>query len=200
MSFHCYKCMIKNIEFPWCPCSFQWKKKCLIFDWQVQNPAAPHGEPPKSFTFDTVFAPGSKQTDLYNQTARSIVDAVMEGYNGKCYIKTCLTGILQNDWIDLHSGYFILFLLSVWSSVHLCCMFMFRPIHYMINHVVYIHVHPYIHTCIRVIYINVYVQYMYVYLYVCGSQLSPAWCSSSQFPCYEYDCGKTGQVLNSAYM
>ncbi|XP_038056544.1 kinesin-II 85 kDa subunit-like [Patiria miniata] len=52
---------------------------------QVQNPAAPKGEPPKSFTFDTVFAPGSKQTDVYNQTARSIVDAVMEGYNGTIF-------------------------------------------------------------------------------------------------------------------
>ncbi|XP_071786480.1 kinesin-II 85 kDa subunit-like [Asterias amurensis] len=52
---------------------------------QVKNPSAPRGEPPKSFTFDTVFAPGSKQTDLYNQTARSIVDAVMEGYNGTIF-------------------------------------------------------------------------------------------------------------------
>ena len=49
---------------------------------QVVNPNAPRGEPPKTFTFDTVFAPGSKQTDVYNQTARPIVDAVMEGYNG----------------------------------------------------------------------------------------------------------------------
>ena len=56
---------------------------CVLLYHQVQNPAAPRGEPPKSFTFDTVFAPGSKQTDVYNQTARPIVDAVMEGYNGK---------------------------------------------------------------------------------------------------------------------
>lgn len=50
---------------------------------QVTNPDAPRGEPPKTFTFDTVFAPGCKQTDVYNQTARPIVEAVMEGYNGK---------------------------------------------------------------------------------------------------------------------
>ncbi|XP_071502958.1 kinesin-II 85 kDa subunit-like [Diadema antillarum] len=52
---------------------------------QVTNPSAPKGEPPKSFTFDTVFAPGAKQTDVYNQTARPIVDAVIEGYNGTIF-------------------------------------------------------------------------------------------------------------------
>ena len=49
---------------------------------QVVNPNAPRGEPPKMFTFDTVFDSKSKQADVYNQTARPIVDAVMEGYNG----------------------------------------------------------------------------------------------------------------------
>lgn len=53
---------------------------------QVTNPDAPKGEPPKTFTFDTVFAPGCKQTDVYNQTARPIVEAVMEGYNGRLYV------------------------------------------------------------------------------------------------------------------
>ena len=53
---------------------------------QVTNPNAPKGEPPKTFTFDTVFAPGAKQTDVYNQTARPIVDAIIEGYNGKYFI------------------------------------------------------------------------------------------------------------------
>ncbi|PIK48750.1 Kinesin-II 85 kDa subunit [Apostichopus japonicus] len=52
---------------------------------QVTNPDAPRGEPPKTFTFDTVFAPGCKQTDVYNQTARPIVEAVMEGYNGTIF-------------------------------------------------------------------------------------------------------------------
>jgi len=40
-------------------------------------------EPPKTFTFDTVFGPDSKQVDVYNLTARPIVDSVLEGYNGK---------------------------------------------------------------------------------------------------------------------
>uniref|UniRef100_A0A3P9MMY8 Kinesin motor domain-containing protein n=1 Tax=Oryzias latipes TaxID=8090 RepID=A0A3P9MMY8_ORYLA len=39
-------------------------------------------EPPKKFTFDTVFGPDSKQLDVYNLTARPIVDSVLEGYNG----------------------------------------------------------------------------------------------------------------------
>ena len=40
-------------------------------------------EPPKCFTFDTVFGPDSKQLDVYNLTARPIIDSVLEGYNGK---------------------------------------------------------------------------------------------------------------------
>uniref|UniRef100_A0A8D0H2G1 Kinesin-like protein n=1 Tax=Sphenodon punctatus TaxID=8508 RepID=A0A8D0H2G1_SPHPU len=38
-------------------------------------------EPPKTFTFDTVFGPESKQLDVYNLTARPIIDSVLEGYN-----------------------------------------------------------------------------------------------------------------------
>ena len=40
-------------------------------------------EPPKTFTFDTVFGPDCKQVDVYNEVARPIVDCVLEGYNGK---------------------------------------------------------------------------------------------------------------------
>ncbi|XP_053734668.1 kinesin-like protein KIF3A [Synchiropus splendidus] len=42
-------------------------------------------EPPKTFTFDTVFGPDSKQLDVYNLTARPIVDSVLEGYNGTIF-------------------------------------------------------------------------------------------------------------------
>uniref|UniRef100_A0A8C1XLW0 Kinesin-like protein n=1 Tax=Cyprinus carpio TaxID=7962 RepID=A0A8C1XLW0_CYPCA len=42
-------------------------------------------EPPKTFTFDTVFSPDSKQLDVYNLTARPIVDSVLEGYNGTIF-------------------------------------------------------------------------------------------------------------------
>ncbi|CAI5651832.1 unnamed protein product [Oreochromis niloticus] len=44
----------------------------------------PH-EPPKTFTFDTVFGPDSKQLDVYNLTARPIIDSVLEGYNGTIF-------------------------------------------------------------------------------------------------------------------
>lgn len=42
-------------------------------------------EPPKTFTFDTVFGSDSKQLDVYNLTARPIVESVLEGYNGTIF-------------------------------------------------------------------------------------------------------------------
>lgn len=48
-------------------------------------------EPPKTFTFDTVFGPESKQLDVYNLTARPIIDSVLEGYNGKCLVSSLCT-------------------------------------------------------------------------------------------------------------
>uniref|UniRef100_A0A8C5PNN2 Kinesin-like protein n=1 Tax=Leptobrachium leishanense TaxID=445787 RepID=A0A8C5PNN2_9ANUR len=42
-------------------------------------------EPPKTFTFDTVFGTDSKQLDVYNLTARPIIDSVLEGYNGTIF-------------------------------------------------------------------------------------------------------------------
>ena len=51
----------------------------------VKDPNAKHGEPPKKFTFDTVFGPQCKQVDVYNTVARPIVEKVLEGYNGKKY-------------------------------------------------------------------------------------------------------------------
>ncbi|PSN34215.1 Kinesin-like protein KIF3A [Blattella germanica] len=48
----------------------------------VVNPTAADGEPPKTFTFDRVFDTDSRQTDVYNETARPIVDKVLMGYNG----------------------------------------------------------------------------------------------------------------------
>ncbi|XP_076811418.1 kinesin-like protein KIF3A [Clavelina lepadiformis] len=49
----------------------------------VQKPKSK--DPPKTFTFDTVFGPDSKQVDVYNLTARPIVDSVLEGYNGTIF-------------------------------------------------------------------------------------------------------------------
>lgn len=51
----------------------------------VENPNAAHGEPPKVFSFDTVFDTDSTQMDIYNETARPIVDKVLQGYNGTIF-------------------------------------------------------------------------------------------------------------------
>uniref|UniRef100_A0A6A7FVA2 Kinesin-like protein n=2 Tax=Hirondellea gigas TaxID=1518452 RepID=A0A6A7FVA2_9CRUS len=42
-------------------------------------------EPPKTFTFDSVFGIDSKQVDVYNLAARPIVENVLEGYNGTIF-------------------------------------------------------------------------------------------------------------------
>ncbi len=49
----------------------------------LSNPESRGSEPPKVYSFDRVFAPDCKQTDVYNDGARPIVDSVIEGYNGK---------------------------------------------------------------------------------------------------------------------
>ncbi|KAI9204425.1 P-loop containing nucleoside triphosphate hydrolase protein [Polychytrium aggregatum] len=42
-------------------------------------------EPPKSFTFDSVFDSGCEQLEVYNTTARPIVESVLSGYNGTIF-------------------------------------------------------------------------------------------------------------------
>ncbi|KAJ3324199.1 Kinesin-like protein kif3a [Blyttiomyces sp. JEL0837] len=42
-------------------------------------------EPPKTFTFDSVFDWNSRQIDVYNTTARPIVESVLNGYNGTIF-------------------------------------------------------------------------------------------------------------------
>lgn len=51
----------------------------------IQQPDARSGDVPKVFTFDRVFGPESKQTDVYNDAARAIVESVIEGYNGTIF-------------------------------------------------------------------------------------------------------------------
>eukprot|EP01135_Chromosphaera_perkinsii_P002471 Nk52_evm77s223 gene=Nk52_evmTU77s223 len=52
----------------------------------VTNPNPKPGiEPKRSFTFDAVFDPQSKQVDVYNSVARPIVDSCIEGYNGTIF-------------------------------------------------------------------------------------------------------------------
>ncbi|XP_063981027.1 kinesin-like protein KIF3A [Diachasmimorpha longicaudata] len=51
----------------------------------VENPNAQQGEPPKVFSFDAAFDVDSTQVDIYNETARPIVDKVLQGYNGTIF-------------------------------------------------------------------------------------------------------------------
>ncbi|KAF7989869.1 hypothetical protein HCN44_008543 [Aphidius gifuensis] len=51
----------------------------------VENPNAAHGEPPKVFSFDAAFDIDSTQIDIYSETARPIVDKVLQGYNGTIF-------------------------------------------------------------------------------------------------------------------
>ena len=55
---------------------------CFFLAVTVPNPKATR-EPKKIFTFDNVFGADSSQAELYNETARRIVDAVLQGYNGR---------------------------------------------------------------------------------------------------------------------
>ncbi|EDW73024.2 uncharacterized protein Dwil_GK17320 [Drosophila willistoni] len=48
----------------------------------VTKPNSTANEPPKTYYFDNVFDGSSNQLDLYVDTARPIVDKVLEGYNG----------------------------------------------------------------------------------------------------------------------
>ena len=56
----------------------------------LSNPIR-RGERSKSFTFDSVFGFDAKQVDIYNETARPIVDFVLEGYNGTISCACVLT-------------------------------------------------------------------------------------------------------------
>jgi len=45
----------------------------------------PDGQPGKTFTFDTVFPIGTTQKTIWGETAQSIVDSVISGYNGTIF-------------------------------------------------------------------------------------------------------------------
>lgn len=51
----------------------------------VHNPNASQDEPSKTFFFDAVFTTEATQVDIYNETARPVVDKVLEGYNGTIF-------------------------------------------------------------------------------------------------------------------
>ena len=51
---------------------------------EIRNPAS-SSDPPKVFTFDSVFGPSSSQRQLYDDCASPIVQSVLEGYNGSIF-------------------------------------------------------------------------------------------------------------------
>ncbi|KAK6972865.1 Kinesin-like protein kif3b [Biomphalaria glabrata] len=52
---------------------------------EVKNPKAGNTEPPKKFTFDSVYDWNSKQRDLYDETFYALVDSVLQGFNGTIF-------------------------------------------------------------------------------------------------------------------
>jgi kinesin family protein 3/17 len=51
----------------------------------LRNAAAQQGEPPKAFTFDKAFDEAFSQQQIFDETARPIIDSVLEGYNGTIF-------------------------------------------------------------------------------------------------------------------
>ncbi|KAL5471016.1 hypothetical protein EMCRGX_G029088 [Ephydatia muelleri] len=51
----------------------------------LHKPKAKSDEPPREFTFDAVYDWNSKQRDLYDETFRPLVEAVLQGYNGTIF-------------------------------------------------------------------------------------------------------------------
>lgn len=50
----------------------------------ILNPKLPD-EPPKSFAYDAVYGENSKQKDMYEETFLSLVNSVLDGYNGTIF-------------------------------------------------------------------------------------------------------------------
>lgn len=51
----------------------------------VRNPKGDPSESPKIFTFDYVYGPDALQKNIYDESAFSIVESVLEGYNGTIF-------------------------------------------------------------------------------------------------------------------
>lgn len=51
----------------------------------IRNPKAPPDEPMKVFTFDSVYGWDSKQSDIYDDAVRPLVDSVLQGFNGTIF-------------------------------------------------------------------------------------------------------------------
>ncbi|XP_023682376.1 kinesin-like protein KIF3C [Paramormyrops kingsleyae] len=70
----------------------------------LRNPRAPTGELLKTFTFDAVYDASSKQSDLYDETVRPLIDSVLLGFNGTIFAYgqtgTGKTYTMQGLWQD----------------------------------------------------------------------------------------------------
>lgn len=64
-------------------------KYCVGPTPQIRNPKGPESEPPKAFTFDQVYDWNCTQQEIFDITARPIVDACMEGFNGASLQQPC---------------------------------------------------------------------------------------------------------------
>uniref|UniRef100_UPI003AABD84E kinesin family member 3Cb n=1 Tax=Centroberyx gerrardi TaxID=166262 RepID=UPI003AABD84E len=51
----------------------------------IRKPKAPPDEPMKTFTFDSVYDWDSKQSDIYDDTVRPLVESVLQGFNGTIF-------------------------------------------------------------------------------------------------------------------
>ncbi|GLC55847.1 Kinesin-like protein fla10 [Pleodorina starrii] len=52
---------------------------------KVRNPKSDASEPPKAFTFDQVYDWSCQQRDVFDITARPLIDSCIEGYNGTIF-------------------------------------------------------------------------------------------------------------------
>lgn len=70
----------------------------------LRNPRASASEPQKTFTFDAVYDPNSKQRDLYDESVRPLIDSVLAGFNGTIFAYgqtgTGKTYTMQGAWLD----------------------------------------------------------------------------------------------------
>jgi kinesin family protein 3/17 len=51
----------------------------------IQNPKVDAAEPPKMFSFDSVYGIDSAQEEIYLDTGYPIIESVLEGYNGTIF-------------------------------------------------------------------------------------------------------------------
>ena len=52
---------------------------------EIRKPNSATTDPAKGFTFDAVYDVNSKQNDLYDETFASLVDSVLNGFNGTIF-------------------------------------------------------------------------------------------------------------------